>query len=114
MLRSALTCLLGSLAIALLISAPAAAARVGCPCKSTHNSYHHRHVHVAEAMPARVRPPARVHVHRHVVPTSHRTVHPRRRYHAIYYHRRPRYQDMAGGGEHIQNAGSLAWRYWGY
>lgn len=113
MFRSALICLLGSLAIALLNSAPAAAARVGCPCKTTHNAYN-RHVHVAEAMPARVRAPTRVHVHRHVVPTSHRRVHLRRPHHVTYYHRRFRYQAMAGGGEHIQNAGSLAWRYWGY
>jgi hypothetical protein len=108
MFRSALICLLGSLAIALLNSAPAAAARVGCPCKSTHHAHHHRHVHVAEAMPARV------HTDRHVVPTAHRAIHPRRPHHVTYYHRRRGYSAMAGGGEHIQNAGSLAWRYWGY
>lgn len=102
MFRSALICLLGSLAIALLNSAPAAAARVGCPCKSAHHSQ------VAAPMSAQM------HVHRHMVALSHRAVHPRRRFHATYYHRRARYSDMAGGGAHIQNAGRLAWRYWGY
>jgi hypothetical protein len=106
MFRSALICLVGSLAIALLNSAPAAAARVGCPCKTTHHYHHHRHVHAAAPMPARVR------VHRHVVALAHRDVHPRR--HATYYHRRARYQDMAGGGAHRSNAGAWAWRYWGY
>lgn len=107
MFRSALIGLLGTLAIALLNSAPAAAARVGCPCKSTHSTQH-RHVHAAEAVPAPV------HTQRYVVPLSHRDVQPRRRHHASYYHRRQGYSAMAGGGAHIRNAGSLAWRYWGY
>ncbi len=108
MFRSALICLLGSLAIALLNSAPATAARVGCPCKTTHHYHHHRHVHAAAPVPARV------HVHRHVVPSSHRDVRPRRRHYATYYHRRARYSDMAGGGAHRSNEGAWAWRYWGY
>jgi len=61
----------------------------------------------------RTHAPARVHVHRHVVPTSSRAFHPRRRQSTVY--QRPfRYSDMAGGGAHRVNAGSLAWRYWGY
>jgi len=123
MFRSALIGLLGVSAMALLTSAPATAARPGCPCKSPHLA---RHTHAPEVVPARmhrhvaVRAYARHRRPRHYVVVPNRIGDPRWDYAASYrnsFRPIPRYGSysaMAGGGAHRYNAGSWAWRYWGY
>lgn len=116
MFRSALTGLCGALVAVLLTSTPAAAVRVGCPCKPEGAQRHYdRNARVAEAI--YVRADARISRHTYRRPVRFNYAgHPRFDYSPAHlYPRRYRgYGYMAGGGEHRYNASSLAWRYWGY